>query len=40
VRLVGRLDSGGATAIAASTPTDVGDGDLALDRAAMEAGTD
>ena len=38
VELVGRLDSGGADAIAASTVTDADE--VMLDRAAMEAGTD
>jgi len=38
VELVGRLDAGGADAIAASTVTDADE--VMLDRAAMEAGTD
>ena len=39
-RLVGQLDAGGAPAIAQSTSAQDSDEDLALDRAAMEAGTD
>ncbi len=40
VRLVGQLASGGASAIAAAPELVSGEDDLALDRAAMEAGTD
>ena len=39
-RLVGQLQSGGASAIAASPGEVPSDDDVALDRAAMEAGTD
>jgi argininosuccinate synthase len=40
VRLVGQLGSGGASDIAASASDASGEDDIALDRAAMEAGTD